>query len=75
MEKNEALKEVGKGLIAFANLFTALSIVNVFVTKNYFNTVEFIALVYIFATLYFTGYRLIKKGDMQWTHISQLVSQ
>ena len=62
---NEALKEIGKGFIAFANLFTALSIVNIFVTKNYFNTVEFLALVYIFVTLYFTGYKLIKKGNLQ----------
>ena len=31
--KNEAINEVGKGLIGFANLFTALSIINIYLKE------------------------------------------
>ncbi|MBA1437952.1 MAG: hypothetical protein FAF05_03015 [Epsilonproteobacteria bacterium] len=61
-KENEALKEIGKGLIAFANLFTALSFINAFVVTKTFNSVEFVAIIYVFLMLYFTGYKFIKKG-------------
>ena len=54
--------EIGKGIIAFANLLTALAIVNIVYTqKEPLNYGFIVGLSYII--LYYTGYRFIKKGD------------
>jgi len=60
---NEGLKEVGKGLISFANLFTVLSIINIYI-KDDISDITFVVLSFlIFISLYIAGYKLIKRGS------------
>ena len=59
---NEALKEVGKGLIAFANLFTVLSIINIYMKEEQFNILYISLSTYTFFVLYIAGYKLIQRG-------------
>ena len=62
-QDNEALKEVGKGLIAFANLFTALSVINFYMKAEHINILSVFLSAYAFVALYIAGYKLIKKGQ------------
>ena len=65
---NEGLKEVGKGLILFADLFTVLSIVNIYL-KDDISDITFVVLSFlIFISLYIAGYKLIKRGS-KWVII------
>jgi hypothetical protein len=57
------LQELGKGVIAFANLMTALTVVNIIYRNDM--GIFFIILAFInYILLYFIGYKLIKKGDV-----------
>ena len=60
---NEALKEVGKGFIAFANLFTALSVINFYLKADHIDILSVVLSAYAFAALYIAGYKLIKRGQ------------
>lgn len=60
--ENEALKEVGRGLIAFANLLTALYLINVVLHVQEYVWLHIIGAVYTFATIYHYGYLFIRKG-------------
>ena len=66
---NEGLKEIGKGLISFINLFTALSVINIYLQMDKINIFAIIATVYSFISCYLVGYYLIRKGE-QWIHIT-----
>lgn len=61
-KSNDGLKEVGKGLIAFANLFTVLSVINIYLKDEHLNFISVGLSVFIFISLYFSGYKIIKKG-------------
>ncbi len=61
---NEALKEIGKGIIAFANLFTALSVINVYLKDEHLNYMAVGLSAYTFVVLYVVGYKIIKKGSL-----------
>lgn len=60
---NEALKEIGKGLIAFANLFTALSVINIYMKDEHLNILSISLSVYSFIALYIAGYKLIQRSE------------
>ena len=60
---NEALKEVGKGLIAFSNIFTALSVINIYMKEEHLNIISISLSVYSFIALYIAGYKLIKRSE------------
>jgi len=61
---NEALKEIGKGLIAFANLFTVLSIVNIYLQSENINVFMALLSVFTFVALYVAGYKIIKRSSL-----------
>ena len=63
MKENKALEEIGKGLISFANLFTTLSIINIYLKNEEINIYGIIFTVYTFLVLYFIGYNLIKRSN------------
>ncbi|NOQ29788.1 MAG: hypothetical protein GQ570_01565 [Helicobacteraceae bacterium] len=59
---SDGFKEVGKGIIAFANILTALVIVNIIYTND--NALKFGAIsVIVYVALYYLGYKFIEKGD------------
>lgn len=58
---NEGLKEIGKALLAFANLITALYVINiVLISKDYW---QGLVATIGFLVIYYVGYRFIKKGS------------
>ncbi|RLA70724.1 MAG: hypothetical protein DRG24_06470 [Epsilonproteobacteria bacterium] len=60
--KNEGLKEVGKGLITLANLFLILFFLNNYLQHESFSVVGILLSVYTVIMLYYTGYTAINKG-------------
>ena len=63
MEKeNKGFEEVDKGLIAFANIFTALSVINIYFKDDCINFLAIILSIYTFIMLYYTGYELIQRS-------------
>jgi len=58
----KGFEEVGKGLIAFANIFTALSVINIYFKSEHINIFAIILSVYTFLMLYYTGYELIQRN-------------
>ena len=58
----KGFEEVGKGLIAFANLFTALSVINIYFKSEHINFFAILISVYTFLMLYYTGYELIQRS-------------
>ena len=57
---NEGLKEVGKGLIAFANIIFALVFFKYYFDRD--NTMYLVIGVFIFIILYITGFKFISVG-------------
>jgi hypothetical protein len=57
--KHEAINEIGKGLIAFANLFTALSIINIYLKEENINFFAILLTIYTFISLYYVGYLIL----------------
>lgn len=53
---------MGKGLIAFANIFTALSVINIYFKDDHINFLAIIFSIYTFIMLYYTGYELIQRS-------------
>jgi len=60
--KGKGFEEVGKGLIAFANIFTALSVINIYFKDDHINFLAIIISIYTFVMLYYTGYELIQRS-------------
>ena len=59
----DGLKEIGKGVIAFANILTALLIVNVI--YNNANAILYsILTIFSYTILYYIGYNFIRKGNL-----------
>jgi len=56
------LIETGKALLAFANIVTALAIINIVYNQQH-PLLYSIWVFFIFVLLYYIGYRLIKKGE------------
>jgi phosphatidylglycerophosphate synthase len=56
------LMEIGKALLAFANIVIALAIVNI-VYKEEEPLLYSVWVFFMFVSLYYMGYRLIKKGE------------
>lgn len=61
VEKRE-IEEIGKGLIAFANLFTALSVINIYFKEDHLNYLAILSSIYTFLVLYYIGYKLIQRS-------------
>ena len=61
-KQNKGYEEVGKGLIAFANIFTALSVINIYFKNDDINFLAIIMSIYTFIMLYYTGYDLIQRS-------------
>ena len=61
--KNEGLKEVGKGLIALANLYLIIFFINNYLQKDEYSIIGVILSLYAVMMLYFSGYTAINKGD------------
>ncbi|MDF1876104.1 hypothetical protein JHD48_10200 [Sulfurimonas sp. SAG-AH-194-I05] len=59
---SDGFKEIGKGIIAFANILTALVIVNI-IYHNDDALIFALMSVVIYVSLYYLGYKFIKKGD------------
>jgi hypothetical protein len=61
---SNGLVEIGKGIIAFANILTALALINIVYNQKepLFYTI-LVGINYIF--LYYVGYKFIKKGDIE----------
>ena len=62
MFSSDGFKEVGKGIIAFANILTALVIVNIIYHNDNALTFGLMSII-IYISLYYLGYKFIKKGD------------
>jgi len=60
---NEALKELGKSFMSFANLFTVLSFVNIYFKQEQTNIFAIILTVYMYIAFHVMGYMLIKTGE------------
>jgi len=57
-----ALIEIGKALLAFTNIITALAIINI-IYKEENPLISSIILLILFIMLYYIGYKIIKKGE------------
>lgn len=62
MKDNEALKELGKATLAFANILTALFLVNILIVQNG-GIFEAVAPLLGYLSIYHLGYLIIKKGE------------
>jgi hypothetical protein len=62
-EKNEGLKEVGKGLITLANLVLVLFLLNNYLQKDGFSMIGVMLSIYAIVMLYITGYTAVNKGE------------
>ncbi len=62
MRENEALKEVGKATLAFANILTALFLVNLLIVQNG-GIFQALAPLVGYLSIYYLGYSIIKKGE------------
>ena len=56
------LIEIAKALLAFTNLITALAIINIVYKQEHPLTYS-VWVAFMFVVLYFTAYKLIKKGE------------
>ncbi len=63
MKENEALKEVGKAVLAFANILTALFLVNILIVQNG-GIFQAVAPLVGYLSIYYFGYSIIKKGEL-----------
>ena len=61
-KENEAKKEIGKGFIAFANLYTALSIINIYMKEDHLDIAGVLLTCFTFISLYVAGYIFIDGG-------------
>ena len=59
---SDGFKDIGRGVIAFANLLTALVIVNI-IFNNEHAMLYGLASAVIYISMYYVGYCFIKKGD------------
>lgn len=57
-----ALIEIGKALLAFTNLITALAIINIVYKQEHPLTYS-MWVVFMFISLYYIGYKIIKRGE------------
>jgi len=60
---NEALKELGKSFMSFANLFTVLSFVNIYLQQVHINILAITITAYIYVSCHIIGYILIRMGE------------
>jgi len=58
----EGYKEIGKGIIAFTNLFSVLIIVNMIITHK-ISTIFLIAIIYTTILGYLIAFKMIEKGE------------